>query len=225
MSNTFSQNLTLRKQLIEVAQRAEDLDLLIYSAGNFSARIPNSDSVLITPSGVPYSDMQPTDIVTIDLYGNKLDGEHEPSSEKVIHTLVYRRDPWVQACAHTESPYVNALYAMNLDVPNVLDNFVYLFAGKGLAVGPAMKSASREFAEATLDAMGDHFGVVWKNHGLFCVGASVETAFRRCWVAEQTARVYHLTLALQRGEPDLIPEEQQQAMVEAARTWGWGKAI
>ena len=62
--------------------------------------------------------------------------------------------------------------------------------------------------------MSDHFGVVWKNHGVFCVGETVEMAWRRCWAAEQAGKVYYLALALQAGQPDLIPEEERAAMVE-----------
>ena len=73
--------------------------------------------------------------------------------------------------------------------------------------------------------MGDHFGVVWKNHGVFCVGADLEVALDRCIAAEQAARVYYLALALKAGEPDLVPEDVQSEMVEVARASGWSEAI
>jgi ribulose-5-phosphate 4-epimerase/fuculose-1-phosphate aldolase len=216
----------LRQQIIAVAQICECRDLLIYTQGNFSARRPGTpDQVLITPSDVPYPGMQPDDLVVVNLEGQKLEGKHQPSSETPIHTTAYRRFPQVGACAHVESPYVNALYALGIEIPPILGNFVYLFAGKGLAVGPSIKSASRDFAEKTLDAMGDRFGVVWKNHGMFCVGPDIHTALKRCLAAEQSARVYWLALSLGKGEPDLVPAGVQQEMIEAVAALGWTKAI
>ncbi|MBI3942128.1 MAG: class II aldolase/adducin family protein [Chloroflexi bacterium] len=214
---TFAEELKLRRKLIDVGRRAVALGFVMYHQGNFSARLPGTDHILIKPTSIPYEEIEPEDIVKVDLNGNIVDGLHKPSSEVFTHCMAFRRNPKVGACAHVESPYLNALYAMNLEVPNVLGNFVYLFEGKGLAAGPSLRSNTERFAKATLDAMGDRYGVIWKNHGVFCVGPIVEVAFDRCVAAEQAARVYWLTLALKAGEPDLIPPEVQAEMVEVAR--------
>jgi len=211
------EGMDLRKEIIEIAQRCESMDLVMYSQGNFSARIPTTDRILITPAARPYTNMQPEDILTVDLFGQKIDGVYEPSSETAIHTLAYRLYPWVGGCAHVEPPYLNAVYAVNKEVPNIVGNFVYLFQGKGIALGPSAKSGNVRFAEMTLKAMGDRFGVVWKNHGVFCIGKDLHTAFARCWTAEQAARVYYLALSMGVGEPDLIPLDAQAEMAEVAR--------
>jgi ribulose-5-phosphate 4-epimerase/fuculose-1-phosphate aldolase len=216
--------LELRQQLIETAQFCEGRDLLMYTQGNFSARIPGTDRVLITPSDVPYPTMVPEDIVEVDLDGKKVSGKHSQSSETAIHTTAMRRNPEVMACAHVESPYVNALYSLDLELPNILGNFTYLFAGKGLALGPSIRSANQDFAEKTLDAMGEKMGVVWKNHGMFCVGPDIKLAMKRCMAAEQAGRVYYLALCPNRGTPDLIPQDVQKDMVETAIAHGWAEA-
>jgi L-ribulose-5-phosphate 4-epimerase len=217
--------IELRKEIIGTAQRCEAMDLVMYSQGNFSIRIPGTDRVLITPSGRPYTNMKPEDIVTVDLLGQKLDGMYESSSETAIHTLAYRLYPWVGACAHVEPPYLNAVYAVNKEVPNIVGNFVYLFQGKGIALGPSAKSGNVGFAEMTLKAMGDRFGVVWKNHGVFCIGKDLQTAFARCWTAEQAARVYYLALSMGVGEPDPIPLDVQAEMAEAARKLDLSRSV
>ena len=73
--------LELRQELITVAQYCESHDLLIYTQGNFSSRVADTDRVLITPSDIPYPTMVPDDIVEVDINGKKLSGKHEPSSE------------------------------------------------------------------------------------------------------------------------------------------------
>lgn len=201
------------------------MGLVQNTQGNFSARVPGKDRFVITPHGVPYEAIAPDDLVTVSLEGQRLQGARDPSNEVDVHALAYRRYSNVGACVHVESPYVNALYALNRPVPNILGNFVYLFGGRGLAAGPSLRSGTGEFASACLDVMGDHFGVVWKNHGLFCVGADVEVALDRCVAAEQAAHVYYLAIALKLGEPDLVPEEVQQEMVEATRASEWSEAV
>jgi len=210
----------LRRIVVAVARQAEALQLVQHTQGNFSARLPGTRLIVITPSGVPYAEMGPEDLVTVDLETGTVAGRHRPSSELEVHRLAYRSRPWVGGCAHVEPPYLNALYAVNREVPNLLGNFVYLFAGRGLAVAPALRSGTREFAEAVLAAMGDRLGVVWKNHGLFCVGDTLRSALDRCVAAEQAAKVYSLALALGAGEPAPIPEEVQEEMVRTARALG-----
>lgn len=217
--------LELRQELITAAQYCESHDLLIYTQGNFSTRVAGTDRVLITPSDIPYPTMVPEDIVEVDIEGNKISGKYEASSETPIHLTAMRRYPHVGACAHIESPYLNALSSVNKSVPNILGNFVYLFGGMGLALGPSIRSANQDFADNTIDAMGEKFGVIWKNHGLFCVGQNIKIAFKRCIAAEQAARVYYLSLALGQGEPDLIPDDVQAEMVETAKKWGLTKAV
>src|SRR5579884_145801 len=166
----------LRRQLVSAARRAEALDLVAYAQGNLSARIPRTEYILITPTSVPYAEMRPEDIVTVDLDGRKVHGALDPSSETPVHILTYRARPGVGACIHVEPPYVNALGVIGAEIPNVLGNFVYLFGGRGLAVVPCLHSGTEGFAQASVRAMGDRFGAVWKNHGLFCVGQDIGRA-------------------------------------------------
>ncbi len=215
----------LRRRLVRAARRAEALDLVAYAQGNLSARIPGTEYVLITPASVPYAEMRPEDIVTVDLDGRRVHGALEPSSETPVHTLAYRTHPAVGACVHVEPPYLNALAVTGVEVPNVLGNFVYLFGGRGLAVVPCLHSGTAEFAQAAVGAMGDRFGAVWKNHGLFCVGQDIAHALNRCIAAEQAARVYYLALAARPGAIALVPAEVQEAMVETARARGWARPI
>lgn len=211
----------LREQILNIARYSDEMGLILYSQGNFSNRIEGTDQVLITPSGVPYKDMSVDDIVKVSLQGDVLEGDHQPSTEVAIHLAAYKVYPKIGGCAHTESPYVNALAVLNKNVPNILGNYVYLFGGQGLGVVPGLRSTTQEFADATIKALEGKLGVIWKNHGMFCIGKTLRMAFKRCWAAEQSAKVYHLALSLQEGDPDLIPQDVVDEMVEKARNLGW----
>ncbi|NMB87889.1 MAG: class II aldolase/adducin family protein [Chloroflexi bacterium] len=216
-----SGEIALRRELIETARHAEDIGLVIYSQGNFSLKLPHSGSILITPTGIPYRRLEPDDLVVLDLDGNKLSGKYEPSSETPVHLLAYQQMPDIGGAVHIEPPYINALAAVNLNPPPILGNFVYLFGGKGLAMVESIRSGNAAFARATMEAMQDHFGVIWKNHGIFCVGSSLELAYRRSWAAEQAAKVYYLSRALGKCDPEMISGPVQEEMIDMARNWGW----
>ncbi|HTX00506.1 MAG TPA: class II aldolase/adducin family protein [Acidimicrobiales bacterium] len=217
--------LEIARSIVGVAKHAEALGLVRNAQGNFSVRLPGERAFLITPHGIPYTELTPEDLVVADLEGHKSRGMHAPSTETEVHALAYRRHAGVGACVHVEPDYINVLTVLNRPIPNVLGNFVYLFAGRGLAVGPSLRSGNVNFAAASLEAMGDRFGVVWKNHGVFCIGPDLDSAFDRCVAAEQAARVYYLTLALQLGEPDLVPLDVQAEMIDFARSSSFREAI
>jgi ribulose-5-phosphate 4-epimerase/fuculose-1-phosphate aldolase len=214
------QEAKLRDWIVRLGRSAEAVGLVMHAQGNFSCRVPDTDLVLITPTQIPYSELEPGDLVTLDLRGRKIRGRHKPSSESSTHVLAYRTRSGVGGCVHVEPPYLNALYCVGEQVPNILGNFVYLFGGQGLAVAPPLASGNEEFAERSLAAMGDRFGVVWQNHGLFCVGRDIGLAFERCVAAEQAARVYYLTLALDAGRAAAIPADVQAKMIRAGRRLG-----
>jgi ribulose-5-phosphate 4-epimerase/fuculose-1-phosphate aldolase len=84
-----------------------------------------------------------------------------------------------------------------------------------------MRSGSPAFAQASLQAMGERFGVVWPNHGLFCVGRDLEAAFLRSLYAEQAAQVYYLAISLDGGGPVLFPPDQEAEIVQSSVQAGW----
>lgn len=210
------QSMDQREKLMQAALACERNGLLRHSQGNLSLRMEGEDRILITPSGLPYREMGPADLVVLDLQGRVLEGDRKPSYERHAHLAVYRARREVGACIHTEPPYLNALYLAGREVPPVLENFVYSFAGQGLAVMEPMMSGSEEFAAGSLQVLGEGFGAVWKSHGLFCVGKDIKAALQRSLVAEQAAQVYWLALVLGEVNPNPIPEVEFQRLVRAA---------
>jgi L-fuculose-phosphate aldolase len=85
-----------------------DSGLVPTTSGNVSARSPEGD-VLITPSGLPYEDLEPEDVVLVTLSGEVLEGSLEPSSEVPMHTGLYRSKPRIGGVVHTHAPYATTL--------------------------------------------------------------------------------------------------------------------
>src|SRR6476619_4558378 len=79
--------------------------LVVWTAGNVSARVPGQDLLVIKPSGVGYDDLAPEAMVVTDLDGQLVDGEGSPSSDTAAHAYVYKHMPEVRGVVHTHSTY------------------------------------------------------------------------------------------------------------------------
>lgn len=189
------------QDIVRFAKRAPSDDLVIMAQGNISARDPRTGYVAITPHEMPYQDMLPTDLVIVDVDGSKVAGDREPSFETPVHCAVYRARPEVLAVIHTEPPHVNALGAVQQEIPPITSTMLKM-AGGTIPVMPFNRSGSEEFAQEMLKLMGNRNAIVWANHGMLVLGPSVEIAYSRSYAIEQGART--LLLALQIGKPKTL---------------------
>src|ERR1700733_16092606 len=67
--------------------------LVVWTAGNVSARVPRHDLLVIKPSGVSYDELTPDSIVVCDLYGAAAGPGLSPSSDAATHAYIYRHMP------------------------------------------------------------------------------------------------------------------------------------
>lgn len=193
----------LLEDILRFAKRAPADGLVSMAQGNVSGRDPRTGYIGITPHEVPYEKMKVNDLVIMDVDGNKLAGDLNPSFETPVHCAVYRARPEVMAIVHTESPYVNAFGAVHRQIQPVTTT-LYKASGGPIPVIPYRRSGSLEFANEMLKIMGSGNAIVWANHGMLVVGPSVEVAYHRSIAIEQGARTFFL--ALQIGEPKILKD-------------------
>lgn len=92
----------LRRQVCELHSLLTRYELVIWTAGNVSARVPGRDLMVIKPSGAEYASLRDEDMVVCDLHGNLVDGALSPSSDTAAHAYVYRHMPEVgEWCTRT----------------------------------------------------------------------------------------------------------------------------
>jgi L-ribulose-5-phosphate 4-epimerase len=96
--------LEFKQQVYDTTLSLVDIQLIRLSAGNVSVRLPDGN-VAITPSAILYRKMVPDDIVIVDINGNLIEGDKKPSSEKALHTDIYKARPDVNAVVHAHSVY------------------------------------------------------------------------------------------------------------------------
>lgn len=107
----------LKEEVCEANRRLVDDRLVTLTWGNVSGLCPRRGHVAIKPSGVPYLELRPQDIVIVDLGGNVLDGGLQPSSDTPTHLALYRRFQEIGGITHTHSRYATAFAQARREIP------------------------------------------------------------------------------------------------------------
>ncbi|MCW2867243.1 MAG: araD, partial [Marmoricola sp.] len=125
----------LRAQVAALHAELTGNGLVVWTAGNVSARVPGHDLMVIKPSGVSYEDLDADSMVVTDLHGELVEGDRAPSSDTAAHAYVYRHLPEVGGVVHTHSTYATAWAARGEAIPCVLTMAADEFGGD-VPVGP-----------------------------------------------------------------------------------------
>lgn len=194
-----------RKLIIDTCLELEHIGFFLGTWGNVSVRA--DDKVLLTPSRVPYQEMQPEDIVMIGLDGTKLTGARNPTSEKEIHRLVYLHRQEVNAVLHVHSPKAMAVSMLGInEVPCLVEEMSQLLGG-GIRLTEEYVRAEDHFhlAEEAVEALGEHNAAILRNHGAVACGRDMEEALVTCKSLEKSCEIY-LTAAASGQKLCQIPE-------------------
>lgn len=195
----------LRNRVIVTALKAQKEKLIPLTMGNFSARDRKTGYICITPSGMEYDRLVPSDIVVLDEEGNIIEGERKPSIEAPLHCAVYRRRKDVFGVSHTHSVFATAWAACNESIPVVVAELAALIGGPvECAIYKPM--GSLELAETAAIRLKDRHAILLANHGVLAVGHDIESAFANSVVVEEGAKIAYY--ARQIGVMKLIPEEE-----------------
>ncbi len=195
----------IAEEIIKVGHALLREGLVLGTAGNISVRLSDSEGILITPSGVPYPELTPEDLVLVDEHGGILSGKLRPSSEVLLHAAIYRSRKDVNAVIHTHSPYASVFAVNRCEIPPVLDEVAQLIGGSVQVARYAMPG-TKELAEHAVTALQDRNAVLLANHGMVGVGSDLNEALIVCKAVEKAAQVY--LLAKISGSPYIFSDEE-----------------
>jgi L-ribulose-5-phosphate 4-epimerase len=194
----------VRRQVAALHGELVRYNLVAWTAGNVSGRIPGTDRFVIKPSGIDYDDLSADAMIVCDLDGKVLEGELSPSSDTAAHAYVYREMPEVGGVVHTHSPYATAWAARGEPIPCVLTAMGDEFGGD-IPVGPFALIGNDDIGRGIVATLRGSRSpaVLMRNHGVFTIGPDARAAVKAAVMCEDVARTVHLTRQL--GEP--IPIE------------------
>ncbi|MCU1420789.1 MAG: araD [Microbacteriaceae bacterium] len=202
----------------EVARLHAELvryNLVVWTGGNVSGRVPGSDYFVIKPSGVSYDDLSPENMILCDLDGTVVPGspgsDRSPSSDTAAHAYVYRELPDVGGVVHTHSPYAVAWAARGEPIPCVTTGMADEFGGP-IPVGPFAVIGDDSIGRGIVETLRGHRSraVLMQNHGPFTIGVSAADAVKAAVLCEDSARTVHL--ARQGGPLIPIPQDRIDAL-------------
>ncbi|AWB93665.1 L-ribulose-5-phosphate 4-epimerase [Aeromicrobium chenweiae] len=214
MTVTSDVHQTIRQLREEVCRLHAELtryQLVVWTAGNVSARVPGADAMVIKPSGVGYDDLTPENMVVTDLAGRVLEGDLAPSSDTAAQAYVYRHLPHVGGVVHTHSTYATAWAARAEPIPCVLTMMADEFGGD-IPVGPFALIGDDSIGRGIVDTLrgSPSPAVLMQNHGVFAIGADARAAVKAAVMCEDVARTTHI--ARQLGDPRALTPEQVERL-------------
>jgi L-ribulose-5-phosphate 4-epimerase len=194
---------TLRAEVCALHAELTRYQLVIWTAGNVSARVPGHDLMVIKPSGVSYDDLTPENMVVCDLHGRVVEGDLAPSSDTDAQAYVYRHLPHVGGVVHTHSTYATAWASRGEPIPCALTMMADEFGGE-IPVGPFALIGDDSIGRGIVETLTQSrsAAVLMRNHGVFTIGKNARAAVKAAVMCEDVARTVHI--ARQLGEPIAI---------------------
>jgi L-ribulose-5-phosphate 4-epimerase len=180
-------------------------NLVAWTAGNVSARVPGADLLVIKPSGVLYDQLTADAMVVTDLEGTLIEGDRAPSSDTFAHGYVYAHMPHVGGVVHTHSDYATAWAARRESIPCVLTMMADEFGGD-VPVGPFALIGDDAIGRGIVETLSGSRSpaVLMAQHGPFTIGRDAKAAVKAAVMLEDVARTVHL--ARQYGEPQRLAQ-------------------
>ncbi len=220
----FKDEETKRAQIVSIAKRMNCNAINQGTSGNISVRFSNG--MLITPSSIPYEEMQPSDIVALDLNGDSLveispksdKKKLAPSSEWQIHASILKHRPTINAVFHCHSIHATALACHGRSIPS----FHYMTAvGGGHDIRCATYSTfgTTELSQKVIEALRGRYACLLAQHGQITIATSLEKAYRLAIEVETLAHMYLLACKL--GEPNHLSREEMNLVLNKFQTMNY----
>ena len=193
----------IKAQVLAAAKTMYARGLVEGTAGNVSGRCDDG-SVVVTPSSLGYEEMEFEDLVVVDLDANVLDGTRSATSEKSLHLECYKLYPEVKGVVHCHATHASMFAVAQKPIPAAIDEFV-VYIGGDVPVGTYQASGTDGLAHEVAALLGDRSAALMANHGMVCVGKSVDDALHSALVVEHNARIMWGSYAL--GGPVALPDK------------------
>ncbi len=203
----------LKKKVYEANMELPRRDLVTYTWGNVSGIDREKGLFVIKPSGVEYDELRPEDLVVMDLSGNKVEGELNPSSDTKTHLVLYNAFPQIGGIVHTHSPHAVGWAQAGEDIPCFGTTHADYFYGpvpcarhltkEELDEGYELNTGNvivETFQKRGIDPVAVP-AVICHSHGPFAWGKDAAQAVYHAVVLEEVAKMAMFTRQVRRDTP------------------------
>ncbi|MDO4459833.1 MAG: L-ribulose-5-phosphate 4-epimerase [Clostridia bacterium] len=204
----------LKLEVYKANMELPERGLVTYTWGNVSGIDREKGLFVIKPSGVDYDKLKPSDLVVMDLKGNKVEGELNPSSDTKTHLVLYNMFPEIGGIVHTHSPYAVAWAQAGEDIPCYGTTHAdYFYGPVPCARHLTQEELDEDYEMNTGHSIVETFknrgidpkavpAVICHSHGPFTWGKDAAQAVYHAVVLEEVAKMAILTRQVMRdAEP------------------------
>ncbi len=206
----------LKKRVYEANMQLPKHGLVTFTWGNVSEIDRETGYFAIKPSGVDYDKLRPEDMVIVDLNGDKIEGEYNPSSDTATHAELYRAFLNIGGIVHTHSPWATSWAQAGRGIPCYGTTHADYMYGEI----PCVRNLTQEeidsgYEKNTGVLIADFFkdkdyeavpAVLCKNHGPFTWGKDGIDAVHNAVVLEEVAKMAVHTEAI---NPNVKPAPRE----------------
>lgn len=207
----------LKKRVVEIAKHADESGLCKHKSGNFSIRDKETGYIVITPSGVSREVLTYEDIVVVDIEGNiiELKTNVKPTSEMKVHLTAYRSREDVMSVVHTHSRFATAFAVQSKEIkPIVFEALIY---GGRVPVAKYGRPGTQELGDSIIEPLKISDACLLERHGVITVGKDIDDAYLKAHYVEEVAEIYYRSLMIENKEPEEIPQEEFDAILQKAK--------
>lgn len=189
--------------------------LVTYTWGNVSGIDRQKGLFVIKPSGVDYETLKPSDMVVMDLEGNKIEGDLNPSSDTATHLELYKAFKEIGGIVHTHSTFAASWAQAGRALPCYGTTHADYFYGeipcaRNLTQQEIDEGYEKNTGKVIIETFKDknpiHIpGVLCKNHGPFSWGKDAKQAVYHAVVLEEIAKMNLYTELL---NSNIVPAPQ-----------------
>jgi len=192
--------MKLREEVCALHAELPKNNLVAWTSGNISGRDPETNLVVIKPSGIKFDDLRPENMVVVDINGKIVEGDYKASSDTASHCYIYRHRPDVYGVVHTHSRYATAFAVLGREIPCVTTAMGDEFGGP-IPCGGFALIGGEEIGALVVETLKDSHSpsCILQNHGVFALGKNAEHAVKAAVMTEDNAAI--VWLAQQLGTP------------------------
>ena len=203
----------LKQAVYEANMELPKRGLVTYTWGNVSGIDRETGYVVIKPSGVDYEDLTPDQLVVLDLDGNIIEGDLNPSSDTKTHLELYKAYPELGGIVHTHSPHAVAWAQAGRDIPAFGTTHADYFYGpvpcaRHLTPGEVEEDYERNTGKSIIETFAQRGinpvhvpAVICHSHGPFTWGRTPAQAVYHAVVLEEVAKMALYTIQIDAACP------------------------
>jgi L-fuculose-phosphate aldolase len=207
----------LKEQICEIGRRIYAKGFAAANDGNITIRL-NEREVLCTPTMVSKGYLKPEDICKVDYDGKQLAGTRKRTSEVLLHLVVYKERPEINAVVHCHPPHATAFAVAQEPIPKCVLPEVEVFLGE-VPMAVYETPGNQKFAETILPFVRDCNTIILANHGTLTFGPTLENAYFNTEIIDAYCNI--LILARQLGRVNYFSEGKTRELLDLKKRLGY----